>query len=149
MGIITAGGLSTSTWGPPTAAWAALVIRIRFSAVERAAVGLGFFLRLEAAGEGFVGGGVGLGVGVGVVGAEISCLFVGVGAVIVASCSGVGRGASWWCEVLSGLGGDFVLSFTRGGVYVVAGWRVSFVFEGIGENRGEERGFLLVLEGKN
>ena len=89
MGIITAGGLSTSPWGPATAAWAALVIRIRFSAVERAAVGLGFFLRLEAAGEGFVGGGVGLGVGVGVVGAEISCFFCWVGIIIAA-------GVAWW-----------------------------------------------------
>lgn len=92
-------------------------------------MGLGFFLRLEAAGEGFVGGGVWLvGVGVGVVGGEISGFFVGIGAVIVASCSaGIGGRAGWWCEVLGWFGGDFVLGFAGDGVYVVAGWVCEFL----------------------
>ena len=54
--------------GPATLGPALLVIGIGFAAVEGAAGGLGFFLGLETAGEGFVGGGVGLG-GVRVVGA--------------------------------------------------------------------------------
>ena len=96
-------------------------------------MGLGFFLRLEAAGEGFVGGGVGLGVGVGVVGGEISCFFVGVGGAVAGS--GVGRGTGGWCEVLRGFGGDFVLGFTRDGVDVVAGWLYEF-FCFVGRDEG-------------
>ena len=72
-------GLSTTS----TAA-AALVVGVGFAAVDGTGGGLGFFLGLEAAGEGFVGGGVGLG-GVGVVGAEISCFFDRVGGPVVAS----------------------------------------------------------------
>ena len=61
--VAAAGGLRTAT---ADALGAALVVGVGFAAVERAAGGLGFFLGLEAAREGFVRGGVGL-VGVGVV----------------------------------------------------------------------------------
>lgn len=89
---VIAWGLSTSTstrtLGPRTA----LVIGVGFSAIESPAVGLGFFLRLQAAGEGFVGLGVGLGVGVGVVGCEVGAFFGGV----AGGGGGVVGVAGWW-----------------------------------------------------
>ncbi len=129
-----AGGLSTTT--------AALVVGVGFAAVGGAGGGLGFFLGLEAAREGFVGGGVGL-VGVGVVGAEIACFFGGVGT-IVASSSGVRRRTTGWCTCSCGLGGYFVLSFAGDGVYVVAGWEMSFIYEETRERiDGKRRAFVL------
>ena len=106
--ISAAGGLGTRTT-------AALVVRIRFAAVEGTASSLGpgfVFFGLEAAGESFVGGGV-LGGGVGVVRVEFFVCWVGAS-------TGVGRGAGWRCD--GGFGGDFVLGFAGDGVYVVAGW---------------------------
>ena len=117
MVIVAARGLGTAA---KTLLGAALVVGVGFAAVGGAAGGLGFFLGLEAAGEGFVGGGVGL-VGVGVVGAEISGFFDGVGTAVVAA-SGIGRRTTRWGAGFCGLGGYFVLRFAGDGVYVVAAW---------------------------
>lgn len=89
--VAAAGGLGTRT--RTAALLLLLVVGIGFAAVDTSAGGLGFFLGLEAAGEGFVGGGVGL-VGVGVVGAEVCAFLRRVGGTIVAGVSGRRR-AGW------------------------------------------------------
>ena len=103
-------------------------------------MGLGFFLGLEAAGEGFVGGGV---LGVGIVGGEICGFFVGVRGGGVAGVAGeVGRGEErrgvW--ELPSGrrLGGR---RSSWGGWVVSFFWFLGFCVDVWGwEGRGERDG---------